>query len=172
MIQPGGWVWRPGAAVREAAGAQIIAPSSVVKWSQLRRRNLGQDQHDSAAGMRRAGQVADRQSSVRHWNTMAFVATLRHDAVTAHWVNDGPVSASQRRDIQDLCRTGSGPDPAQGRQPCVGKMIPRIISSSQEAWTGSAIHRRSDALKRNDHRFIRDRQHSPSVPTGVRHLTV
>ena len=23
---------------------------------------------------------------------MAFVATLRHDAVTAHWVNDGPVN--------------------------------------------------------------------------------
>ena len=27
-----------------------------------------------------------------HWNTMTFVAALRHDAITAPWVFDGPIN--------------------------------------------------------------------------------
>ena len=27
-----------------------------------------------------------------HWNTMTFIAALRHDAITAPWVFDGPIN--------------------------------------------------------------------------------
>ena len=27
-----------------------------------------------------------------HWNTMTFIAALRHDAITAPWVIDGPIN--------------------------------------------------------------------------------
>ena len=29
-----------------------------------------------------------------HWNTMTFIAALRHDAITAPWVIDGPINGS------------------------------------------------------------------------------
>jgi transposase len=29
-----------------------------------------------------------------HWNTMTFIAALRHDAITAPWVVDGPINGS------------------------------------------------------------------------------
>ena len=27
-----------------------------------------------------------------HWNTMTFIAALRHDGITAPWVVDGPIN--------------------------------------------------------------------------------
>jgi len=30
----------------------------------------------------------------KHWNTMTFIAALRHDAITAPWVIDGPINGS------------------------------------------------------------------------------
>ena len=42
-----------------------------------------------------------------HWKTMTFVAALRHDRIDAPWVLDGP---HKRRQLQDLCRDGAGPN--------------------------------------------------------------
>ena len=72
-----------------------------------------------------------------HWNTMTFVAALRHDeghralghrsrAMETPLVRV-TMARDQWRDIQTLRRAGSGPDPATGRHPCIGTMIPRII---------------------------------------------
>ena len=32
-----------------------------------------------------------------HWNTMTFIAALRHDAITAPWVIDGPINGAELR---------------------------------------------------------------------------
>ena len=61
-----------------------------------------------------------------HWNTMTFIAALRHDAITAPWVIDGPINGEifrtyveqvlaptlQRGDIVILDNLGSHKAPA------------------------------------------------------------
>ena len=32
-----------------------------------------------------------------HWNTMTFIAALRHDAITAPWVINGPINGATFR---------------------------------------------------------------------------
>jgi hypothetical protein len=43
-----------------------------------------------------------------NWKITTFIATLRHDRVTAPFVLEG---GNEWRDFQGLCRTGSGSDP-------------------------------------------------------------
>ena len=59
----------------------------------LHRRDLGQDQHDAhcAAGGPRASAWSAKVPH-GHWQTLTFLAALRHDRITAPCVIDGPIN--------------------------------------------------------------------------------
>ena len=124
-----------------------------------------------------------------HWNTMTFIATLRHDAITAPWVIDGPINGSILRtyvenvlvptlskgDIVILDNLGSHKAPAirNAIKAAGGTTVlpPRLLARSQpnrtgirQAQTSAAQGRR--AQQRN--RLAQDRlTPRPVQPSGM-----
>ena len=124
-----------------------------------------------------------------HWNTMTFIAALRHDAITAPWVIDGPINGSILRtyvenvlvptlskgDIVILDNLGSHKVPAirNAIKAAGGTIVlpPRLLARSQpnrtgirQAQTSAAQGRR--AQQRN--RLAQDRlTPRPVQPSGM-----
>jgi transposase len=69
----------------EVSGADRSAAAGVY------RRNLGQDQHGTAAGLVSEG-PAPAKVPHGHWKTLTFVAALRCDRIDAPCVIDGPIN--------------------------------------------------------------------------------
>ena len=56
-----------------------------------------QDQHGAALGWAPRGERLKAKVPHGHWQTMTFLAALRHDSVQAPWLIDGPISGERFR---------------------------------------------------------------------------
>ena len=63
----------------------------------VHRRDLDEDQHGAAARLAPKGERLVAKVPHGHWQTMTFVAALRHDRIEAPWLIDGPIDGQSFR---------------------------------------------------------------------------
>src|SRR4051795_13782568 len=68
------------------------------------------------------GQRLEASAPFRHWQTMTFIAALRHDRISAPWVIDGPINGKLftlyvEKVLASIPGKGRDRHPRQPRQP-------------------------------------------------------